>query len=103
MLSCSLFFVHLGKARGKGGEAGLRENCARRNTFLNIAGQLQRRDGWKLLVIQLRERMGRREKDTLSKRDIPLREFQKYDSTFSTYLTGKQMHDEVIRVTSTVY
>lgn len=93
MLSCSLFFIHLGKARGKGGEAGLRENCARRNTFLNIAGQLQRRDGWKLLVIQLRERMGRREKDTLSKRDIPLREFQKYDSTFPTYLTGKQMHD----------
>jgi len=38
--------------------------------------------------MQLKERMGRRDSEHPDKGLIPLREFQKYDSTFSTYLTG---------------
>ena len=38
--------------------------------------------------MQLKERMGRRETEHPDKGLIPLREFQKYDSTFSTYLRG---------------
>ncbi|KAL9962836.1 hypothetical protein ACROYT_G031981 [Oculina patagonica] len=73
----------VGKSRGVKEEEKYRENCVRRNTFLNICNQLQRKDGWRLLVMQLKERMGRRESDDTSKGVIPLREFQKYDSAFS--------------------
>ena len=38
--------------------------------------------------MQLKERMGRRDSEDPDKGIIPLREFQKYDSTFSAYLTG---------------
>ena len=73
-------------------EEKYRVNCVRRNTFLNICNQLQRRDGWKLLVMQLKERMGRRESDYTTKGAIPLREFQKYDSAFSTSLRGAHFY-----------
>ena len=82
------FSFNLGKSRGVKEEEKYRENCVRRNTFLNISNQLQRKDGWRLLVMQLKERMGRRDSEHPDKGHIPLREFQKYDSTFSTYLTG---------------
>ena len=38
--------------------------------------------------MQLKERMGRRDSEHPDKGLVPLREFQKYDSTFSAYLTG---------------
>ena len=81
-------FDTAGKSRGIKEEEKYRENCVRRNTFLNIANQLERKDGWKLLVMQLKERLGRREYDDSLKGLVPLREFQKYDSAFSTYLRG---------------
>ena len=82
------FSFYVGKARGIKEEEMYRVNCVRRNTFLNIYNQLQRKDGWKLLVMQLKESMGRRESVHPCKRFIALRECQKYDSTFSTYLKG---------------
>jgi len=82
------FSFNVGRSRGVKEEETYRENCVRRNTFLNISNQLQRKDGWRLLVMQLKERMGRRDSEHPDKGLIPLREFQKYDSTFSTYLTG---------------
>ena len=62
-------------------------NCVRRNTFLNVASQLKRKDGWKLLVLQLKERMNRRESEDPCA-PITLKEFQKYDSAFPTYRQG---------------
>ena len=85
-------FFNVGRSRGVQEDEKYREkyreNCVRRNTFLNISNQLQRKDGWKLLVMQLKERMGRRDSEYPDKGLIPLREFQKYDSTFSAHLTG---------------
>ena len=90
-----LFFIvirHKGKSRGIKDEQKYLENCVRRNTFQNIAQQLNRGDGWKLLVMQLKERMSRRENDDVFKGLVPLREFQKYDSTFSAYLKGNRRY-----------
>ena len=42
--------------------------------------------------MQLKERMSRRENDDVFKELVPLREFQKYDSTFSTYLKGNRRY-----------
>ena len=90
--SFPLLFFNVGRSRGVREDEKYREkyreNGVRRNTFLNIFNQLQRKDGWRLLVMQLKERMGRRETEHPDKGLIPLREFQKYDSTFSTYLRG---------------
>lgn len=88
-----LIIRHKGKSRRIKDELKYIENCVRRNTFLNIAHQLNRGNGWKLLVTQLkeqRERMSRRENDDMFKGLVPLREFQKYDSTFSAYLKGNR-------------
>lgn len=90
-----LFFIvirHVGKSRGIKDEQKYLENSVRRNTFQNIAYQLNRGDGWKLLVRQLKERKSRRENDDVFKRLVPLREFQKYDSTFSAYLKGNRWY-----------
>ncbi|CAH3168941.1 unnamed protein product, partial [Porites lobata] len=78
----------VGKSRGIKDQQKYLVNCVRRNTFQNIAHQLNRGDGWKLLVMQLKERMSRRENDDEFKGLVPLREFQKYDSTFSAHLKG---------------
>ena len=90
----SFFIVirHKGKSRGIKDEQKFLENCVRRNTFQNIAHQLNRGDGWKLLVMQLKERMSRRENDDVFKGLVPLREFQKYDSTFSAHLKGNRRY-----------
>ena len=88
MLKIPDVFTTLGKSRGTKDEE-YRENCVRRNTFLNVASQLNKTTDWKLLVMQLKERMARRDCDNTFKGEIPLREFQKYDSTFPTYLKGK--------------
>ena len=92
---CWFFFIviyHKGKSRGIKDQQKYLVNCVRRNTFQNIAHQLNRGDGWKLLVMQLKERMSRRENDDVFKELVPLREFQKYDSTFSTYLKGNRRY-----------
>lgn len=60
----------------------------RRNAFLNVSNQLQNKDGWKLLVMQLKENMARQETERPGEEIIRLREFQKYDSALSGYLTG---------------
>lgn len=83
-----LCFVFVGKSRDIKEEERYRENCVRRNTFLNVSYQLQRKGGWRLLVMQLKERLGRRECDEKLKGLVPLKEFQKYDSSFPTYLKG---------------
>ena len=92
-INAGSFFIvirHKGKSRGIKDQQKYLVNCVRRNTFQNIAHQLNRGDGWKLLVMQLKERMSRRENDDVFKGLVPLREFQKYDSTFSTYLKGNR-------------
>ena len=92
-INAGSFFIvirHKGKSRGIKDQQKYLVNCVRRNTFQNIAHQLNRGDGWKLLVMQLKERMSRRENDDEFKGLVPLREFQKYDSTFSTYLKGNR-------------
>lgn len=53
-----------------------------------MASQLERKDGWRLLTMQLKERMAKRDSNDAEKGAVPLREFQKYDSAFATYLTG---------------
>ena len=94
-INAGSFFIVIrpkGKSRGIKGDQKYLKNCVRRNTFQNIANQLNRGDGWKLLVMQLKERMSRRENDDVFKELVPLREFQKYDSTFSTYLKGNRRY-----------
>ena len=94
-INAGSFFIvirHKGKSRGIKDDQKYLKNCVRRNTFQNIANQLNRGDGWKLLVMQLKERMSRRENDDVFKELVPLREFQKYDSTFSTYLKGNRRY-----------
>ena len=94
-INAGSFFIvirHKGKFRGIKDDQKYLKNCVRRNTFQNIANQLNRGDGWKLLVMQLKERMSRRENDDVCKELVPLREFQKYDSTFSTYLKGNRRY-----------
>jgi len=81
-----MFSVNVGKS--KGAKEEYRENCVRRNAFLNVSNQLQNKDGWKLLVMQLKENMARQETERPGSKIIRLREFQKYDSTLSAYLTG---------------
>ncbi|XP_068704726.1 ankyrin repeat domain-containing protein 60-like [Montipora foliosa] len=78
----------IGKAKGIQEEDKYRENCVRRNTFLNVAQQLTRKDGWRMLVTQLKERLGRQGLDDSMRGRVPLREFQKYDSAFPAYLKG---------------
>ena len=94
-INAGSFFIvirHKGKSRGIKDDQKYLKNCVRKNTFQNIANQLNRGDGWKLLVMQLKERMSRRENDDVFKELVPLREFQKYDSTFSTYLKGNRRY-----------
>ena len=94
-INAGSFFIVIrpkGKSRGIKDDQKYLKNCVRRNTFQNIANQLNRGDGWKLLVMQLKERMSRRENDDEFKGLVPLREFQKYDSTFSTYLKGNRRY-----------
>ena len=55
---------------------------------MNVASQLERKDGWRLLAMQLKERMAKRDSNEPEKGVVPLREFQKYDSALATYLTG---------------
>ena len=94
-INAGSFFIvirHKGKSRGIKDDQKYLKNCVRRNTFQNIANQLNRGDGWKLLVMQLKERMSRRENDDEFKGLVPLREFQKYDSTFSAHLKGNRRY-----------
>ena len=94
-INAGSFFIvirHKGKSRGIKDQQKYLVNCVRRNTFQNIAHQLNRGDGWKLLVMKLKERMSRRENDDVFKGLVPLREFQKYDSAFSTYLKGNRRY-----------
>ena len=94
-INAGSFFIVIrpkGKSRGIKGDQKYLKNCVRRNTFQNIANQLNRGDGWKLLVMQLKERMSRRENDDEFKGLVPLREFQKYDSTFSAHLKGNRRY-----------
>ena len=94
-INAGSFFIvirHKGKSRGIKDDQKYLKNCVRKNTFQNIANQLNRGDGWKLLVMQLKERMSRRENDDVFKELVPLREFQKYDSTFSSYLKGNRRY-----------
>ena len=82
------FFSAKGKSRGiSDDENG--ENCVRRSTIFNISQQLGRKDGWRMLVTQLQERLGRRDCDDPMKGLVPLREFQKFDSAFPAYLKGR--------------
>jgi len=79
----------VGKSRGiSDDENG--ENCVRRSTIFNISQQLGRKDGWRMLVTQLQERLGRRDCDDPMKGLVPLREFQKFDSAFPAYLKGRR-------------
>ena len=94
-INAGSFFIVIrpkGKSRGIKDDQKYLKNCVRRNTFQNIANQLNRGDGWKLLVMQLKERMSRRENDDEFKGLVPLREFQKYDSTFSAHLKGNRRY-----------
>ena len=58
--------------------------------FFSISEQLGRKDGWRMLVTQLQERLGGRDCDDPMKGLVPLREFQKFDSAFPAYLKGRR-------------
>ena len=82
-----LFFSAKSKSGGISDEEN-GENCTRRNTIFNISQELGKKDGWRMLVTQLQERLGRRHCDDSMKGLVPLREFQKFDSVFPAYLKG---------------
>ena len=86
-LTLSVFSAK-GKSRGISDDENS-ENCVRRSTIFNISQQLEGKDGWRMLVKQLQERLGRRDCDDPMKGLVPLREFQKFDSAFPAYLKGR--------------
>ena len=89
LLLLNSFFSAKGKSRGISNEEN-GENCTRRNTIFNISQELGKKDGWRMLVTQLQERLGRRDCDDSMKGLVPLREFQKFDSAFPAYLKGRR-------------
>ncbi|XP_048587148.1 ankyrin repeat domain-containing protein 60 [Nematostella vectensis] len=79
--------ILIGRSRGLTEDKMSHDNAVRRSSFLSIANIINKRGGWKLIVRQYEERMRRqREKSKLPM--VPRREFQKYDSTFPTHLSG---------------